>query len=169
MGSYSYHPPVAIANYFISKSDYPLSHMQILKLAYMAHGFKLGLTGEPLANELVQAWQYGPVFPSIYDKFKRQPPKRITQLGTGKGDIPITSNFNEYEKDIMDLVYDVYGKLDGWKLSVLTHKKNSPWYAYYYEKEPAGKDFQGVTIPNSVIEKYYKEETLPKLQQASRD
>ena len=71
------HDPVAIANYFIGlyeldkkNSGEGLDLMQLLKLSYLAHGFKLGITGHPLSNENLEAWRYGPVFPSIYQAFK---------------------------------------------------------------------------------------------------
>ena len=169
MSRFSSHAPVAIANYFISKSNGPLTLMQVLKLAYIAHGFKLGLSSGPLSKELVQAWKYGPVFPSIYDEFKWQPPKEIKKLGTGESEIPITSSFDDHDRQVMDFVYDVYGKLSGWELSALTHKEDSPWHKYYYETEPKGEDFNGVTIPNKEIEEYYRDKVLAKFQQVSRD
>ena len=79
------HEPVAIANHFIELNPDGLTLMQLLKLSYIAHGFKLGLDLGPLSRELAQAWKYGPVFPSIYHKFKYNPPEKINQLATEKG------------------------------------------------------------------------------------
>ena len=157
------HNPIAIANYFIKKSNYTLSLMQILKLSYISHGFKLGLSEKPLSKELAQAWQYGPVFPGIYHEFKWQPGKMIKKLGTGENDldIPIESDFDYDDKKIMDVVYEIYGDFSGEKLSALTHKEGTPWYKSYYESDSPGKDFYGVSIPNKEIQEYYKSTVLP--------
>ncbi len=40
--------------------------MKLHKLLYYAAGWHLGFTGEPLFDEDIEAWQYGPVVPSIY-------------------------------------------------------------------------------------------------------
>jgi uncharacterized phage-associated protein len=61
--------PKAIANYFIARAAADgkrLTPLQLIKLVYIAHGWYLGLTGEPLINEPPEAWQYGPVIPSLY-------------------------------------------------------------------------------------------------------
>ena len=39
----------------------PTTPMGIVKLVYLAHGWQLGWDGEPLINEPVEAWTYGPV------------------------------------------------------------------------------------------------------------
>ena len=155
-----YHHPVAVANYFIGKSG-GLTLLQILKLSYIAHGFKLGLTGEPLVKELVQAWQYGPVFPCIYHEFKltssrliEKQAKRFDSSQTTL--VPVDSNFTEYEKELMDSVYKHYGSLEGWALSSLTHKKDTPWYEAWH-RPGGGKDFMGVTIPNEKIQKHFEQ------------
>ena len=162
MSSNFIHRPIAIANYFILKSNYSLTLMQILKLSYIAHGFKLGLSGKSLSKELAQAWQYGPVFPEIYHEFKWQPGRKIKKLGTGEDgdDIPIQSNFSQEDKKIMDVVYEIYGELSGAELSALTHKEGTPWYKSYYESESPGKDFYGVSIPNKEIQGHYRKSVL---------
>ena len=47
---------IAIAN----RHDQSMSIMRLLKLAYMAHGWALAIIDEPLVNDYVQAWRYGP-------------------------------------------------------------------------------------------------------------
>ena len=72
------HKSIAIANYLIDLSKDGLTLMQIMKLSYFSHGFKMGMLGldNPLANEFVQSWKLGPVFPNVYHQFKYGPPKK---------------------------------------------------------------------------------------------
>ena len=130
------HDSLAIANRFIELSgDRGLTLMQILKLSYFAHGFKMAFDGadHPLSKEFVQAWKFGPVFPNVYREFREEPPGRIRELATYLDTRvsklkPIVSNFSNEEDELIATVYDIYGIFDGWKLSVLTHKKGTAWY-----------------------------------------
>lgn len=58
----------AVANFFL-KRGHP-TQMKLHKLLYYAHGWHLGFTGEPLLDEAIEAWAYGPVVPSIYQELK---------------------------------------------------------------------------------------------------
>ena len=44
--------------------------MKIIKLVYIAHGHYLAKNDSPLFTEKVEAWDYGPVIPSLYHEFK---------------------------------------------------------------------------------------------------
>ena len=156
------HEPVAIANYFIEKSGgQGLTLMQILKLSYIAHGFKLGLEMGELSCELAEAWKYGPVFPSIYYGFKREPPGRIKTLGTENDEItPVRTNFSEKERNVLDLVDEIYSPVEGWRLSKLTHEEGTPWHKAYYEG--GGEEFRGISIKNEDIKTHFKNTVIQK-------
>ena len=162
------HDPLAIANYFITlnnkKVKKGLTLLQLLKLSYIAHGFKLALFGYPLANEAVQAWKYGPVFSSIYEGFKLGP-QEIREFAMDLADdmetlVPVSSNFSEEEERVMKLVYDIYGEFDGWRLSALTHQKDTPWRKV--RKKDKKEGIYGSTIPNEKIKDYFKREIIDK-------
>ena len=62
------HSSLAIANEFIRRSlaapEIELTQMKLQKLVYFAHGWNLVASdGDPLVEDEVQAWDYGPVFP----------------------------------------------------------------------------------------------------------
>src|SRR4051812_39910789 len=68
------YPAAAIANEFLrlAKEDKAqISPLKLQKLVYFAHGWYLALAGKPLIEERVQAWQFGPVIPTLYREFKR--------------------------------------------------------------------------------------------------
>ena len=48
-----------------------LTPLQLMKLAYMSHGWMLAMTGKPLFNNRIEAWKYGPVIPDLYTQIKK--------------------------------------------------------------------------------------------------
>ena len=155
MGPRSVYDPVAIANAFILKSKYDLTIMQVLKLSYIAHGYHLAVYDSPLANELVQAWKYGPVFPSIYHTFKYQPPGVLRRLGQRfdplvNNFVDVPADFDPGSENIIKFTFDAFGAYDGWKLSALTHSKEMPWVATYK------KGVENIPIPNEAIRDSFK-------------
>lgn len=143
------HDARTIANRFLHLAEAAadsVTPMQLLKLVYIAHGWNLGLTGRPLINDRVQAWQYGPVIRPLYDairNFKSQPVR-------GPLPAPANDHLSADELGLIQEVYDLYGDLSGPALSRLTHAKGTPWDMTY---EPG--EF-GIIIPNDLIEDHYK-------------
>ena len=133
----------AIANEFlrIAKGEgKPLTPMQLLKLVFFAHGWHLALTGKPLIDEPVQAWDYGPVIPSLYHEFKKYGNNAITanatsikHLGGSKFQIHCpnvafgSTQDTAYVQRLLAKIWEIYGKLTAFQLSNITHEPNSPW------------------------------------------
>lgn len=154
--------PLAVANFFIQKgidSGRLLTPMQVVKLAYISHGWSLGLSGEPLFSEPVQAWKYGPVIPSIYQNLKTYGNGEVSNIlldvaATGYG-YEEPKIINERTNGLLDKIWNVYGSMDGLQLSTLTHKVGTPWYIVWELQN--GKKLHGVPIPNILIENHYKQ------------
>jgi uncharacterized phage-associated protein len=156
----------AIANFFIdaaASEGKKLTPLQIIKLVYIAHGWYLGLTGDPLINEPAEAWRYGPVIPSVYHSLKRygnQPVlARLTDL-TADPEAAWSFAITEVPpptdpkmQRFLQSVWKSYGHLTGIQLSSLTHRVGTPWYQAYESQR--GKYIKGFDIPeNSIIEHY---------------
>ena len=65
--------PITIATYFLQKEkdNRTITPMKIIKLVYIAQGWYLALkNGNSLISENAEAWKYGPVIPSLYDRFR---------------------------------------------------------------------------------------------------
>ncbi|HHB81002.1 MAG TPA: DUF4065 domain-containing protein, partial [Aliiroseovarius sp.] len=63
----------SIANWFVTRAERdgrPLSIMHLLKLIYVAHGWYLETRKAPLIFNRIEAWQYGPVIPDVYNAFR---------------------------------------------------------------------------------------------------
>lgn len=126
----------AVANCFLSLAQANgqlLTPMKLQKLVYFAHGWSLGLTGQPLIDEPVQAWPYGPVVPSLYHEFKHFGARPIgsaaVEFDFEKGDFfaPHIPETDEDATRIIERIWEVYGKHSAMDLSNHTHLPGTPW------------------------------------------
>ena len=129
------HDPRAIANRILdlrAEAGKPLTIMQLIKLAYIADGWALALLNKPLSGEAPQAWQYGPVFRSVYNAFAGSGSRPVTGRAYVYGtQIPVAEEFTPEEEQILRMVVDGYGKLSAFTLSNLTHQPGTPWSKAY--------------------------------------
>jgi len=97
-----------------------ISNLKLQKLLYYVQGFHLAMYDQPLFNEDIYAWQYGPVVPEVYHEYK----------ALGPGAIPVPENIAvQVEPKLIELmkeVYDVYGQFSALKLMEMTHNE-APW------------------------------------------
>lgn len=158
------HRPEAIANAFITKSKggSSITQMKLQKLVYMAHGWMLGLSGEPLVDREPEAWDRGPVFPDLREHVKMSGSKPIVELirenddnpfaylsSNNRGDV-ITSILSDYEQQIIDHVWSKYGQMGAFRLSDLTHLSNTPWSIVF--DNGIGRNY---AIDNNLIREHY--------------
>jgi len=161
---------VNIANYFIEKSfdqGNLLTPMQVLKLAYIAHGWYLATQDEPLLSEAVQAWKYGPVVPSVYRMYKDFGRDEITSTRFNPA---LRDEYSDLKSDantidVLDRVYMKYGCLDGLQLSALTHAPDTPWDITW--NHSGGNQREGVVIPNNLIKDHYKQKAIENRRRAA--
>ncbi len=139
----------AIANALIKKgaeADSPFTPLQIGKLSYISHGWMLGLYKRRLFRQPVLAWLYGPVVREIYYGLKKYRANGVTQTI-----IADDEEFDRYEEDLIQQVFEKYGHLSGINLSYLTHAPGTPWYQVWHS---SGRNSE---IPNDLIREYYAE------------
>ena len=125
------HDPRAIANKILdirAESGATLSIMQLIKLIYISDGWALTLLAKPLSNETPQAWQYGPVYRSVYNCFSGSGSSPVTSRAAVPGtSLPLASEFSDDEEKVIRMVVKSYGKLSAFALSNLTHQPGTPW------------------------------------------
>jgi uncharacterized phage-associated protein len=142
--------PQQIANYFIKKhpEDDQLSPMKLLKLVYFSDGWFRAFEKQPLVDEMVEAWTYGPVYKSLYDDLKKSFEPSILS-NDRLADIQ-----DKRVQSFLDWIWQVYGSLGPIQISNLTHSEDSPWYKVY--KERSGNLPRGLDIPEKYIEEYFE-------------
>ncbi len=132
--------PAHIANYFLQKAekeDINISPMKLLKLVYIGYGWVIALTNEKLFGEPIQAWQHGPVVPSLYNEFKSYGKYPIdtlaTELDLDKGTVstPKISKEHDNIRAILGKVWGVYKDFSAWSLRNKTHEEGTPWDQTY--------------------------------------
>lgn len=121
-----------------------ISNLKLQKLLYYAQGSFLAVTGHPLFNDDIVAWQHGPVVASVYHEYRSN--------GANGIQFDEDFNFDDFTKDENDLlkeVYNTFGQYSAWKLRNMTHEE-TPWKSTR----------QNDVIPQNVIMDYFKQEYL---------
>lgn len=152
-------PAVVVANYFIKrarKAKQEIGILKLIKLVYLAHGWYLGLNGEPLIREQVEAWKHGPVIRSVYDAFKgygKRPIKDEAKTGIEAKMKTIEEMADKETIQSLKNIWEFYRDWTPWELSELTHEEGSPWH----ETWVVGKNQNsfGVVIPEEEIMNFY--------------
>ncbi|OZC02408.1 Panacea domain-containing protein [Rubricoccus marinus] len=119
------HTASDIARYFIWRTEPEegdvMTNLKLQKLLYYSQGLHLALREEPLFEDPIEAWQYGPVVPDVYHEYKQY----------GRGAIPEPEGFDltDYDADVqevLDEVFSVYGQYTATALMKFTHNE-APW------------------------------------------
>lgn len=152
-------PAIAIANFFLQESfdsGHSMNCRKLVVLTYIAHGWHLGIAEQPLVCESVEAWQMGPIFPSIYHQFKSQ--EHITNFATDYDGqhffVPITK---ESDKQLLlRKVWAVYKQYSDVQLFKMCQKEGTPWQTTWENRDH--EDQVAVVISNNTILSYYKQQ-----------
>lgn len=149
---------IIAADYILATSEQPLTPLQVNKLTYISHGFTLAIYNERLVYEKVEAWQYGPVFPTLYYALRDYGSDYIQQLLYCKTDlddavarVPFLKARLDDKTEVINMVLATYGKLSASRLIALTHAKGTPWRKCY------DKTKRGTVIPTSLIREHYQD------------
>lgn len=114
-----------IADYFISKDKkykIGLTNKKLQKLLYYAQAWYLVHKNKKLFTEDIEAWIHGPAIPKVYSEFKKFGYNNI-QKDVNEKEL---SSLTKEEREILDAVWEVYGKYDADYLELLTHNEE-PW------------------------------------------
>lgn len=137
-------PALQAAKAICEKSGWTVSNLALQKLLYIAHMIHIGNHGEPLIEEVFEAWDYGPVVPEVYHKakiFGRDPVQNIFhQVAALEDGSPALAT-------ISAVVESLHG-LSPAQLVAATHWEKGAWAAHY-------ESGRSNVIPNQDIKAEY--------------
>ncbi|CAI9832216.1 conserved hypothetical protein [Nitrosopumilaceae archaeon] len=155
-------PAILVGDYITAMGGGRFTPMQILKLAYLGHGFTLGITGQPLFRDRIEAWKYGPVIPALYDAIRAHggaPVPRLYSCGTpvtspdiGKRMDELGGRFTANNLAIVRKTVETYGEYEEFLLSYITHMDGSPW------KRAFDRGGLHARIEDDDLKSYYREQ-----------
>jgi uncharacterized phage-associated protein len=149
-----------IANEFIrlaANDGRALDQIQLQKLVYIAHGWCLAVSGQPLTGDRPEAWEFGPVYPRLADAlaaFGLDPVTRELTDGELFSDssrvVSSRSELDALELDVITRIYHDYGDFTGSQLSTLTRRGSAPWREVYAQGAGRLRD-----IPHELIRTHF--------------
>lgn len=125
-----------------------LTHLKLQKLLYYAQGIHLAHLGEALFEDELFNWDHGPVAPRVYDEYKGS--REITFNPTDD-DIKVFMEIQSHEdtRNVLEAVYDYYGKFSAWHLRNMTHEER-PWL----------ETNNNEVISKDLLKEFFEEEVL---------
>lgn len=154
--------PAIVANavlWITKERGLSVDHMKLQKLVFFVHAWSLALHGESVVDERPEAWTYGPVFDSLYQRLKgygRAPidayvPTFNPVNGTHVAMVPDRQDSKTW--DMVKQVVDRYGSFNALQLSALSHEPGGPWEVTRSQKASQ--------IPNDLITSFYRQKLPP--------
>jgi uncharacterized phage-associated protein len=139
--------PLSAARTMCEVRDWQISNLELQKLLYIAEMAALGRSNgaEPLVTDVFQAWDYGPVLPSVYHRAKAFGDKHvpdvfhIADLAVGR------------DRNIIEQVAKNFEGYSAAELVDITHWDRGAWASHYI---PGVK---GIVIPRADILREYRE------------
>ena len=119
---------------YSNEKDYGISNLKLQKILYFIQaGFLLSLKGQkPCFNDCIEAWDFGPVIPEVYRKYKQ----------FGSTDIQIRfrrleevqKGFEKEDRKRIEEVVDRFADFSAADLTILTQNQ-APWNEAFDRKE----------------------------------
>lgn len=138
-----FYSATAVANYIVSHAS-SVTNLKLQKMLYFIQGFALVQLGRALFTDYIEAWTYGPVVPSVYQRFKKWGADPIRQVE------PAETIDNPAVIDFLNRLIRVLDGFSALDLVELTHKEGSPWSMVW------NKGYgRYCIIPNEMIRQYF--------------
>lgn len=126
-------------------SGWQLSNLSLQKILYIAHLIYLGRRNEPLFDETFQAWNYGPVLPSVYHKakiFGSDPVRNVFHSVPNLEEGP--------EADVLAETVEKLSNKSPSQLVAITHWDKGAWAKHYMPG-------MNMVIPNDDVLREYQD------------
>lgn len=151
--------PRAVANYVLHRRDHArVTLVKLHKLLYFADGWRIAFTGSSLYHEPLEAWEHGPVYPSVEQEFQDLGARPIERLATGFPADPFDSPYGPERSDqiarqLLDRIWESYGLLPTHELTRLVRQPGSPWIRARRERDNPPP--RGVPVPPALMRAWF--------------
>lgn len=151
------HDARAVANHFLMLSEArgrSLTSMSLLKVIYFGHAWHLAKYRSPLVAQPFEAWQHGPVNRVVYEQLKSSGTASITKklvvldIDTASF-VTAHAEFDPDKEKFLNNIFEYYSQFHPYRLSDLTHEKNTPWDIIWRKAEQSA--VAGMIIPDDLI------------------
>jgi uncharacterized phage-associated protein len=149
--------PRIVANYILDVAatrGIPVSNLALQKLLFFAHAISLVERKQGLVSGYFEAWQYGPVHPTVYQTFKAANSRSIDFRAESFDPVarvkrPLETLADVATRDICDRVMIQFGRMSAGRLVDVAHAEDGPWH-YVVSTAKNGANI-GLRIPDHVI------------------
>ena len=117
-----------------------ITNLKLQKILYFAQAYYLAKLGKPLFGDAIEAWKYGPVVSSVYNKYRRHESNTIISEADD-------SNISSEDKDNLKRIWDLFGGYSAGRLVDIAHA-HTPWKEAFESKNKE--------ISHKAIGEYYK-------------
>nr|WP_314445891.1 type II toxin-antitoxin system antitoxin SocA domain-containing protein [uncultured Sphingomonas sp.] len=102
----------------------PLDQLQLQALVYIAHGWHLATTGEPLTGDRPVITQFGPEYERLAKALRSYGVQKLEASALAPVNLSI---LDEEEVDLVSSIIDAYGDLTASQLATISRDDDSPW------------------------------------------
>ena len=145
---------IVIVHYFMNKSKEAkrkdFTNKKLQKLLYYSQAWSLVLNNKKIIDDKFQAWIHGAAIPSLYRRYKEFGYSQIDEDFDEKEFDILT----EEEIELLDDVWEVYGKYDPDYLEELNHSEE-PWQIARQNISPFKSS--NAVISEEEMKRYYGE------------
>jgi len=100
-----------------------ITNLKLQKVLYFAQAYYLAKIGKPLFSDNIEAWEYGPVVPEVYEKFRSHGSDSIICEED-------KSSLSEDDKETLKKVWGTFGGYSASRLVDIAHA-HTPWKEAY--------------------------------------
>lgn len=136
-----------IAAYIIAyckSNNFVISNLRLQKILYFIQAEFLVATGNPCFREDIQAWDFGPVIPEVYQVYKFYGSSNIPDVYDGSNTF---SFIKDKDKRIIQEMIEECNKFSAIELVNITHNQ-APWKDVFIK-------YQNNKIENEEIRNYF--------------
>jgi uncharacterized phage-associated protein len=149
--------PRIVANYMLGMAasrGISVTNLALQKLLFFAHAISLTERKVALVSGYFEAWQYGPVHPTVYEAFKAAGGDAIDFRAEALDPVtrarkPLQSLNDSATREICDRVMIQFGRMSAGRLVDITHAEGGPWH-HVVSSAKNGANI-GLRIPDQVI------------------